>query len=208
MDYLTFLFSICRFVTVLVYYGLSLGVSDLGTNIYLTQFLFGLVEVPARSLALLCLPHSRRLSQSMFLAIGGAACLLMFIVPEGESIFILFFFLTIKTSQALLYSFKLSLPFYGLMLSDPLYIIIHVITICSLFASISLTLSFHFATLTDSPNVKAAVAMSGKFGITASFAVIYVYTAELFPTVLRYLLKHIYTITNNNLSVLYLLCAK
>ncbi|XP_046691189.1 solute carrier family 22 member 13 isoform X2 [Silurus meridionalis] len=107
------------FVNVLVYYGLSLSVSDLGTNLYLTQFLFGLVEIPAKALVLIFLPYSRRLSQSAFLAIGGAACLLMLIVPE------------------------------------------------------------------DSPTVQAAVAMTGKFGITASFSVIYIYTAELFPTVLR-----------------------
>ncbi|KAF5908620.1 solute carrier family 22 member 13-like [Clarias magur] len=115
------------FVNVLVYYGLSLGASDLGTNIYLTQFLFGLVEFPARTLVLFVLPYSRRLSQSAFLAVGGTACLLLLIVPE------------------------------------------------------------------DRPNVKTAVAMTGKFGITAAFAVIFVYTAELFPTVLRYFPKeHIY----------------
>ncbi|KAM9493911.1 solute carrier family 22 member 6 [Clarias gariepinus] len=107
------------FVNVLVYYGLSLGASDLGTNIYLTQFLFGLVEFPARTLVLLVLPYSRRLSQSAFLAVGGIACLLMLIVPE------------------------------------------------------------------DRPHVRTAVAMTGKFGITAAFAVIFVYTAELYPTVLR-----------------------
>ncbi|TSK31389.1 Solute carrier family 22 member 13 [Bagarius yarrelli] len=107
------------FATVLVYYGLSLGVSYLGTNLYLTQFLFGLVEIPARTVALLLLPYSRRLSQSVFLAFGGIACLFMLIVPE------------------------------------------------------------------DSFNIRTAVAMTGKFGIAASFSVIYVYTAELFPTVLR-----------------------
>lgn len=72
-----------RFVNVLVYYGLSLGVSRLGTNLYLTQFVFGLVEIPARSLVLLVLPFSRRLSQSGFLAAGGLACLLMLAVPAG-----------------------------------------------------------------------------------------------------------------------------
>ncbi|XP_060798864.1 organic cation transporter protein [Neoarius graeffei] len=107
------------FVTVLVYYGLSLGVSDLGINLYFNQFLFGLVEIPARSVVLLFLPYSRRLSQSAFLAMGGVACLLMLVVPK------------------------------------------------------------------NSPNVRTAVAITGKFGITGSFAVIYVYTAELFPTVLR-----------------------
>ncbi|XP_041867323.1 solute carrier family 22 member 13 isoform X2 [Melanotaenia boesemani] len=105
------------FVNVLVYYGLSLGVSRLGTDLYLTQFVFGLVEIPARSLVLLVLPFSRRLTQSGFLAVGGIACLLMLAIPA------------------------------------------------------------------DQPNVLTGLAMLGKFGITASFAVIYVYTAEIFPTV-------------------------
>ncbi|KAM3596010.1 uncharacterized protein V6R79_006822 [Siganus canaliculatus] len=107
------------FVNVLVYYGLSLGVSRLGSNLYLTQFVFGLVEIPARSLVLLVLPYSRRFSLSGFLAAGGLACLLMLAVPADHS------------------------------------------------------------------NVLTGLAMIGKFGITASFAVIYVYTAEIFPTVLR-----------------------
>ncbi|XP_075867317.1 solute carrier family 22 member 13 isoform X2 [Nelusetta ayraudi] len=107
------------FVNVLVYYGLSLGVSRLGTNLYLTQFVFGLVEIPARSLVLVVLPLSRRFSQSAFLATGGLACLLMLVVPADQ--------------------FK----------------------------------------------VLTGLAMVGKFGISASFAVIYVYTAEIFPTVLR-----------------------
>lgn len=76
---------IIRFVNVLVYYGLSLGVSRLGTNLYLTQFVFGLIEIPARSLVLLVLPCSRRLSQSGFLATGGLACLLMLAVPAGTT---------------------------------------------------------------------------------------------------------------------------
>lgn len=73
-----------RFVNVLVYYGLSLGVSRLGTDLYLTQFVFGLVEIPARTLVLLVLPFSRRFSQSCFLAVGGLACLLMLAIPAGE----------------------------------------------------------------------------------------------------------------------------
>ncbi|XP_051727702.1 solute carrier family 22 member 13 isoform X1 [Ctenopharyngodon idella] len=107
------------FVNVLVYYGLSLGVSDLGADLYLTQFMFGLVEIPARSLVLVLLPCSRRIPQSVFLAVGGGACLLTLIVPA------------------------------------------------------------------DSAHIRTALAMVGKFGITASFAIIYIYSAELFPTVLR-----------------------
>ncbi|KAA0710377.1 Solute carrier family 22 member 6-A [Triplophysa tibetana] len=107
------------FVNVLVYYGLSLGVSDLGVDLYLTQFMFGLIEVPARSLVLVLLPYSRRIPLSVFLAVGGGACLLTLAIPE------------------------------------------------------------------DSFNVRTALAMVGKFGITASFAIIYIYSAELIPTVLR-----------------------
>uniref|UniRef100_A0AAV2K3Z2 Major facilitator superfamily (MFS) profile domain-containing protein n=1 Tax=Knipowitschia caucasica TaxID=637954 RepID=A0AAV2K3Z2_KNICA len=107
------------FVNVLVYYGLSLGVSRLGSDLYMTQFVFGLVEIPARTLVLVVLPFSRRFSQSGFLALGGLACLIMLAVPL------------------------------------------------------------------DQPNVLTGLAMVGKFGITASFAVIYVYTAEIFPTVIR-----------------------
>ena len=73
-----------RFVNVLVYYGLSLGVSRVGTDIYLTQFAFGLIEIPARALVLLVLPWSRRLAQSGFLAFGGVASLLMLAVPTGK----------------------------------------------------------------------------------------------------------------------------
>lgn len=43
----------------------------------------------------------------------------------------------------------------------------------------------YFPLFVDHSNVLAGLAMVGKFGITASFAVIYVYTAEIFPTVLR-----------------------
>lgn len=71
----------------LVYYGLSLGVSRLGTNLYLTQFVFGVVEIPARTLVLLVLPFSRRLCQSGFLTVGGLACLLMLAVPAGQTPF-------------------------------------------------------------------------------------------------------------------------
>ncbi len=68
----------------LVYYGLSLGVSDLGGDLYLTQFMFGLVEIPARSLVLVLLPCSRRIPLSVFLAVGGGACLLTRTVPAGD----------------------------------------------------------------------------------------------------------------------------
>uniref|UniRef100_A0A8C7ZCJ8 Si:dkey-119m7.4 n=1 Tax=Oryzias sinensis TaxID=183150 RepID=A0A8C7ZCJ8_9TELE len=107
------------FVNVLVYYGLSLNISDFGMNIYLTQMIFGLVEMPARTITLFTLNRSRKISQLAFLAVGGSACLLTIFIPSRLFI------------------------------------------------------------------VKTVLAMIGKFGITASLSIIYVYSAEVFPTVIR-----------------------
>uniref|UniRef100_A0A3B3V251 Si:dkey-119m7.4 n=1 Tax=Poecilia latipinna TaxID=48699 RepID=A0A3B3V251_9TELE len=107
------------FVNVLVYYGLSLNISDFGMNIYLTQMIFGLVEMPARTITLFTLNRSRKFSQLAFLAVGGSACLLTTCIPS------------------------------------------------------------------DLPVVRTVLAMIGKFGITASLSIIYVYSAEIFPTVIR-----------------------
>lgn len=78
-------FHLClsRFVNVLVYYGLSLNISDFGMSIYLTQLIFGLVEMPARTITLFTLNRSRRISQLAFLAVGGLACLLTIFIPDG-----------------------------------------------------------------------------------------------------------------------------
>ncbi|XP_034756870.1 organic cation transporter protein isoform X2 [Etheostoma cragini] len=107
------------FANVLVYYGLSLNISDFGMNIYLTQMIFGLVEMPARTIILFTLNRSRKFSQITFLAVGGTACLLTIFVPSELSV------------------------------------------------------------------IKTVLAMIGKFGITASLSIIYVYSAEVFPTVIR-----------------------
>ncbi|KAA8583240.1 hypothetical protein FQN60_015786 [Etheostoma spectabile] len=107
------------FANVLVYYGLSLNISDFGMNIYLTQMIFGLVEMPARTIILFTLNRSRKFTQITFLAVGGTACLLTIFIPSELSV------------------------------------------------------------------IKTVLAMIGKFGITASLSVIYVYSAEVFPTVIR-----------------------
>uniref|UniRef100_A0A3Q3F4V0 Si:dkey-119m7.4 n=1 Tax=Labrus bergylta TaxID=56723 RepID=A0A3Q3F4V0_9LABR len=107
------------FANVLVYYGLSLNISDFNMNIYLTQLIFGLVEMPARTITLFTLNRSRKISQLAFLVVGGTACLLTIFVP------------------------------------DDLFVI------------------------------KTVLAMIGKFGITASLSIIYIYSAEVFPTVIR-----------------------
>ncbi|XP_033495059.2 solute carrier family 22 member 13-like [Epinephelus lanceolatus] len=108
------------FSTSLLYYGLSLNVGSFGLNIYLTQFIFGAVEIPAHLSVLFFIQHfGRRISQSCFLLFGGAACLAVLAIPK------------------------------------------------------------------DLPVVVTIIAVLGKFAATACFSTAYVYTAELYPTILR-----------------------
>ncbi|KAF7669412.1 hypothetical protein LDENG_00203380 [Lucifuga dentata] len=108
------------FGTSMVYYGLSLNVGNFGLNIFLTQFIFGIVELPARLGSLLLIQHfGRRICQAGVLIFGGATCLVILAIPK------------------------------------------------------------------DLPAVITTIAVLGKFAATASFSVVYVYTAELYPTILR-----------------------
>lgn len=73
-----------RFGTSLMYYGLSLNVGSFGLDIYLTQFIFGLVEFPARLGSLPVLQFiGRRIGQSVVLLFGGLACLGILVIPKG-----------------------------------------------------------------------------------------------------------------------------
>ncbi|XP_053198584.1 solute carrier family 22 member 13b isoform X1 [Scomber japonicus] len=108
------------FATSLMYYGLSLNVGNFGLDIYLTQFIFGMVEIPARLGCLPCIQRfGRRICLAGVLLFGGAACLGILAIPK------------------------------------------------------------------DLPVVVTVIAVMGKFAATASFSIVYVYTAELYPTTLR-----------------------
>ncbi|CAB1422556.1 unnamed protein product [Pleuronectes platessa] len=112
--------SFIWFATSLMYYGLSLNVGNFGVDIYLTQFIFGLVEVPAYLGSLPLIQHfGRRIGQSGVLIFAGCACLGTLVIPK------------------------------------------------------------------DLPQVVTALAVLGKFAATASFSIIFVYAAELYPTVVR-----------------------
>uniref|UniRef100_A0A8D0FZ50 Major facilitator superfamily (MFS) profile domain-containing protein n=1 Tax=Sphenodon punctatus TaxID=8508 RepID=A0A8D0FZ50_SPHPU len=108
------------FVNSMVYYGLSLNVGDFGLDIYLTQFVFGAVEIPARFSCIIFLQWiGRKNSQASCLFLGGIVCLLITAIPKGW------------------------------------------------------------------PVVVTVLAVVGKFALSASFSTSYVYSAELFPTVIR-----------------------
>ncbi|XP_068160675.1 solute carrier family 22 member 13-like [Antennarius striatus] len=108
------------FASSLVYYGLSINVGNFGLNIYLTQFIFGIVEIPANLSGLFLIQVSgRRITQAGFEVFAGIACLVILAIPK------------------------------------------------------------------DLPVVTTTIAVLGKFGATASFNIAFVYSAELYPTVVR-----------------------
>ncbi|XP_075994216.1 solute carrier family 22 member 13-like [Genypterus blacodes] len=70
------------FGTSMVYYGLSLNVGGFGLNIYLTQFIFGFIELPSHLLTFFLVQRiGRRICQVLFLFFAGAACLVNLAIP-------------------------------------------------------------------------------------------------------------------------------
>lgn len=72
-------------MTSLVYFCVSLNVGHFGLDIYLTQFIFGLAEILSRLGCYTLLERlGRRPCQAGTLFFGGAACLLILAIPEGD----------------------------------------------------------------------------------------------------------------------------
>ncbi|KAM5156977.1 solute carrier family 22 member 13-like [Mantella aurantiaca] len=79
----TLVMSFVWFVNSLVYYGLSLNVGSFGLDIYLTQLIFGAVEIPARLGSMFIVQIiGRKPSQSMCLLLGGTVCLIITAIPK------------------------------------------------------------------------------------------------------------------------------
>ncbi|KAF7213816.1 solute carrier family 22 member 13 isoform X1 [Nothobranchius furzeri] len=71
------------FAASILFYGLSLNIGTFGLNIYLTQLIFGFIEIPANISGLILIQHfGRRISESGFLLFGGASCLLALVIPR------------------------------------------------------------------------------------------------------------------------------
>ncbi|XP_036115909.1 solute carrier family 22 member 9-like [Molossus molossus] len=77
------LLAFVRFANFIPFYGLSLHLQYLGSNVYLSQVLFGAVTLPGNYFALLTLNHlGRRISQMLFLLLVGSSILAITFVPR------------------------------------------------------------------------------------------------------------------------------
>ncbi|XP_025024064.1 solute carrier family 22 member 13 isoform X2 [Python bivittatus] len=103
-----------------VYYGVSLHVGDFGLDIYLTQLIFGAVEIPSRVSCIFLLQWlGRKKCQAAWLLLGGIVCVLIPVVPK------------------------------------------------------------------DFPVIVTVLAVIGKSALGASFSTTYLFSAEIFPTIVR-----------------------
>ncbi|KAM8967249.1 solute carrier family 22 member 13-like [Pelodytes ibericus] len=117
---ITVVMCLVWFMNSLVYYGLGMSVGSFGLDIYITQLIFGAVEIPARLGSMFIVQLlGRRLSQAVCLLLGGTMCLIITGIPK------------------------------------------------------------------DLPIVVTSLAVIGKFSIASSFSICYIYSTELFPTVIR-----------------------
>ncbi|XP_053119448.1 solute carrier family 22 member 13-like [Hemicordylus capensis] len=103
-----------------VYYGVSLHVGNFGLDIYMTQLVFGAVEIPSRASCIFLLQWlGRKKCQAAWLLLGGIVCLLIPAIPK------------------------------------------------------------------DFPVIVTVLAVIGKSALAASFSTSYVFSSEVFPTVVR-----------------------
>ncbi|XP_071818636.1 organic cation transporter protein-like [Apostichopus japonicus] len=110
--------SFAWFAHGLVYFGLTLGASNLGINVYVSFFVSAFVEIPSYTVAMLCLfKFGRKNTTACFMIVGGIICMLVIFAPLG--------------------------PW------------------------------------------RATAAYIGKFAVTTSFVILFVYGAEIFPTPVR-----------------------
>ncbi|XP_008641384.1 PREDICTED: solute carrier family 22 member 13 [Corvus brachyrhynchos] len=73
------------FADSIVFYGLSLSVTNFGLDIYLTQLAFGAVELPARISCIFLLEwFGRKKVQGILLLLAGLMCLILTGIPEDQ----------------------------------------------------------------------------------------------------------------------------
>uniref|UniRef100_A0A670ZXC3 Solute carrier family 22 member 13-like n=1 Tax=Pseudonaja textilis TaxID=8673 RepID=A0A670ZXC3_PSETE len=93
------------FVDSLVYYEVSFHVGDFGLNIYLTQLIFGAVEIPSRILSIFLLQWiGRKKCQSTWLVLGGIVCVMISVLPKEYPLIVTVLAVIGKSSMAAAFS--------------------------------------------------------------------------------------------------------
>ncbi|KAM8772701.1 solute carrier family 22 member 7-like isoform 1-T1 [Acanthopagrus schlegelii] len=88
MRRLALLTGIVWFAVACTYYGLSLNIEGFGVNIYLTQFIFGTIEVPGKALIYFTVKKiGRRFSQAGSLVLTGLCVLCNIFIPRDYGVF-------------------------------------------------------------------------------------------------------------------------
>lgn len=78
---------ISRFTVQLVYASISLNLANFGINVFLTQLLFGLTEIPAHTLCIWILEAlGRKISLLLTVLVGGLSCVLIVAIPQGTGV--------------------------------------------------------------------------------------------------------------------------
>ncbi|XP_044045137.1 solute carrier family 22 member 7-like isoform X2 [Siniperca chuatsi] len=88
MRTLALLTGIVWFGVACTYYGISLNVTGFGVNIYLTQFIYGAIEIPAKAFIFLTLHKiGRRLNQAGTLILTGLCIFCNMFIPQDKGLF-------------------------------------------------------------------------------------------------------------------------
>uniref|UniRef100_A0A8C3TL20 Solute carrier family 22 member 7 n=1 Tax=Catharus ustulatus TaxID=91951 RepID=A0A8C3TL20_CATUS len=79
----------CRFGVAFSYYGMSLNLTGFGLSIYLSQFVFGIIEIPAKMVMYVLVNRvGRRPSQAWTLILTGVCIGANIIIPKREMLFL------------------------------------------------------------------------------------------------------------------------
>ncbi|KAG6542025.1 hypothetical protein Mapa_016588 [Marchantia paleacea] len=160
------------------YFGISLNVVNLDFNVYLGVFLNGLIEIPAFALTAIMLNKlGKRFMLIFALCISGVCCLfgsLLFVNMPGGAV------MNVNMNPAHVSSSSQH-AFSGMDYTNMTSIFGHFHR-----ASLSRQLGLQTVGETDVMAVmRLLCGMAGIFGASAAYNLVYIYTLELFPTVVR-----------------------